>query len=125
MLYMSAIIPTGYLPQISLQAVQILLRKHNPRALLSDQALDVLVDIREFLAIPHAVQELLSSENTPTASLVLPAYAELIEILKGAREKLPRISHGIQAAINALETYMAYTRQTRAYALAMGRSIAL
>ncbi|OSD08725.1 hypothetical protein PYCCODRAFT_1356822 [Trametes coccinea BRFM310] len=102
-------------------AVQLLMSKHDPDALLSDKTLDVLSDIREFLAIPHAVQELLSAENTPTASLALPAYAELIDILKGAQEKLPRIRHGIQAAISALEEYMAYTRQTRVYALAMGK----
>ncbi|KAL7282477.1 hypothetical protein ACG7TL_003948 [Trametes sanguinea] len=100
-------------------AVQLLMRKHDTAALLSDKTLDVLQDIREFLAIPHAVQELLSAENTPTVSLVLPAYAELLEILRAAKSALPRISHGIQAAITALEEYMAYTRQTRVYALAM------
>ncbi|KAI8978312.1 hypothetical protein BD414DRAFT_516941 [Trametes punicea] len=100
-------------------AVQLLMRKYEPDALLSDKTLDVLSDIHEFLAIPHTVQELLSAENTPTASLALPAYAELIEILKGARVKLPKLAHGIQAAISALEEYMAYTRQTRVYALAM------
>ncbi|KAH9895281.1 ribonuclease H-like domain-containing protein, partial [Cubamyces lactineus] len=100
-------------------AVQLLMQKHDPDALLSDKTLQVLSDIREFLAIPHAVQELLSAEDTPTVSLALPAYANLIEILKGAQQKLPRISHGIQAAISALEEYMAYTRQTRVYALAM------
>ncbi|CDO72044.1 hypothetical protein BN946_scf184943.g79 [Trametes cinnabarina] len=100
-------------------AVQLLMRKHDTAALLSDKTLDVLQDIREFLAIPHAVQELLSAENTPTVSLVLPAYAALLEILRAAKAALPRISHGIQAAITALEEYMAYTWQTRVYALAM------
>ncbi|OSC99488.1 hypothetical protein PYCCODRAFT_1373005 [Trametes coccinea BRFM310] len=101
-------------------AVQLLMRKHDPDALLSDKTLDVLSDIREFLAIPHTVQELLSAEDTPTISLALPAYAELVDILKGARDKLPQLAHGIQAAISALEEYMAYARQTRVYALAMG-----
>ncbi|KAI0355006.1 hypothetical protein OH77DRAFT_1404202 [Trametes cingulata] len=100
-------------------AVQLLMRKHDPDALLSDKTLDVLADIREFLAIPHAVQELLSAENTPTASLVLQAYTELIDLLKHSQSTLPRIGHGIQAAISALQEYMAYTRQTRVYALAM------
>ncbi|KAI0365534.1 hypothetical protein BV20DRAFT_1038887 [Pilatotrama ljubarskyi] len=104
-------------------AVQLLMRKHDPDALLSDKTLDVLADIREFLAIPHAVQELLSAENAPTASLVLRAYTDLIDILKDARSALPRVGHGIQAAISALEEYMAYTRQTRVYALAMSKSI--
>ncbi|KAJ2973617.1 hypothetical protein NUW54_g12033 [Trametes sanguinea] len=85
-------------------AVQILMNKHDRDALLSDKQLDVLSDIREFLSIPPCS---------------LPAYTELIEILKGAKAKLPRIAHGIQAAISALEEYMAYTRQTRVYALAM------
>ncbi|KAI0363254.1 hypothetical protein BV20DRAFT_958674 [Pilatotrama ljubarskyi] len=104
-------------------AVQLLMQKHDPGALLSDKTLDVLADIREFLAIPHSVQELLSAENTPTASLVLRAYTELIDILKEAQSALPRISHGIQAAISALEEYMGYTRQTHVYALAMSTSL--
>ncbi|KAI0639810.1 hypothetical protein C8Q77DRAFT_1214245 [Trametes polyzona] len=103
--------------------VQLLMTKHDPGALLSDKTLDVLSDIREFLAIPHAVQELLSAENTPTASLALPAYAELVDILKAAQSKLPRIAHGLQAAVSALEEYMAYTRQTRVYALAMSKGL--
>lgn len=88
--------------------------------LLSAKELEVLQDIRQFLRAPHLVQELLSGEQTPTASRALPAYERLLDMLKLARAKYPKIAHGIDASILALEQYMRYTRQTRAYALAMG-----
>ncbi|KAJ2975727.1 hypothetical protein NUW54_g11681 [Trametes sanguinea] len=87
--------------------------------LLGATDLRVLEDIREFLLLPHLVQELLSAEQTPTASQALPAYERLLGLLKLAAKKHPKIAHGINASISALEQYMAYTRQTRVYALAM------
>ncbi|EIW65092.1 uncharacterized protein TRAVEDRAFT_33747 [Trametes versicolor FP-101664 SS1] len=90
--------------------------------LLSEKELDVLADVRGFLLIPHRVQELLSAEQTPTASMTLPAYEELLELLKLARSKYSKIAHGIEASISVLEQYLRYTRQTRVYALAMGMS---
>lgn len=88
--------------------------------LLSEKELDVLTDIRGFLLIPHRVQELLSGDQTPTASMVLPAYEELLDLLKLARSKYPKIAHAIDASVSVLEQYLRYTRQTRVYALAMG-----
>ncbi|OJT11323.1 hypothetical protein TRAPUB_12198 [Trametes pubescens] len=87
--------------------------------LLSATELQVLQDIRQFLRAPHLVQELLSGEQTPTASRALPAYEHLLDMLKLVRAKYPKIAHGIDASILVLEQYMRYTRQTRAYALAM------
>ncbi|CDO76288.1 hypothetical protein BN946_scf184917.g4 [Trametes cinnabarina] len=87
--------------------------------LLTPTELDVLEDIRGYLLIPHRVQELLSADQSPTASMVLPAYEELLDLLKLARSKYPKISHAIDASIAVLERYMGYTRQNRVYALAM------
>ncbi|OJT10844.1 hypothetical protein TRAPUB_12620 [Trametes pubescens] len=104
-------------------AVQNFMKKPNYEELachlLSEKELDVLVDIRGFLLIPHRVQELLSADQTPTASMTLPAYEELLELLKLARDKYSKIVHGIEASISVLEQYLRYTRQTRVYALAM------
>ncbi|KAJ2994371.1 hypothetical protein NUW54_g7561 [Trametes sanguinea] len=63
--------------------------------------------------------DLLSAEQTPTASMVLPAYEELLELLGLARLKYPKIGHAIDASKSVLEQYMRYTRQNRVYALAM------
>ena len=41
----------------------------------------VLSDICEFLAMPHAIQELISGEYTPTLCQVIPAYEELLQSL--------------------------------------------
>ena len=66
------------------------------------------------------MQEYLSSDNAPTAPWVLSAYTEMLDMLELAKVRYPKIQHAIQASILALKKYMAYTRQTRAYALAMG-----
>ncbi|KAG2356414.1 hypothetical protein BDR07DRAFT_1535488 [Suillus spraguei] len=41
--------------------------------------IDVLCNIHQVIEVPHMAQELLSSEQTPTLSMALPAY----EVLKG------------------------------------------
>ncbi|KII93741.1 hypothetical protein PLICRDRAFT_101142, partial [Plicaturopsis crispa FD-325 SS-3] len=81
--------------------------------------LEVLEDICIFLAIPHSVQELLSGQKTPTLSAVLPAYEELLEMLKLFRVQTPRLAHMADAAIAKIEEYVARSRKTKIYALAM------
>lgn len=90
--------------------------------LLTNPELDVLHDIRKFLWIPHLVQEALSGEQHPTASMVLPMYEQLLLMLQDAHRELPQIAHGIDASIAALERYMHKSRQTDVYALAMSES---
>ncbi|KAI0367559.1 hypothetical protein BV20DRAFT_913619, partial [Pilatotrama ljubarskyi] len=87
--------------------------------LLTATELRVLQDIQEFLHLPHLVQELLSAEETPTASRALLAYERLLSLLRLAQHTYPKIAHGISASIASLKEYMRYTHQTRAYALAM------
>ncbi|THU82979.1 hypothetical protein K435DRAFT_932053 [Dendrothele bispora CBS 962.96] len=81
---------------------------------------DVLNDIREFLSYPHAVQEELSGEQTPTLSQVLPLYEQLITNLTHAKEDLPKISHAIDATIEKLKEYVVRSRKNPVYILAMG-----
>ncbi|TRM55131.1 hypothetical protein BD626DRAFT_420481, partial [Schizophyllum amplum] len=89
---------------------------------LSKPQLDALRDIREFLLAPHLTQHCVAAQKTPTLSVVLPLYAKLIDTLKKFKLLLPKISHGIQAAIDKLEEYMEKSRHTQAYAAAMGES---
>ncbi len=91
--------------------------------LLTEAQLRVLRDIRNYLWVPHRVQELLSAEQHPTAAIVLPLYEHLLTQLKAVRTThLPQLAHAIDASIAALEKYMAESRKTSVYALAMGKS---
>jgi hypothetical protein len=107
-----------------LQAIEEFLMKpkHEDIAhhMLSDMALHILDDIRTFLRVPHIVQEIVSAEKTPTLSIVLPIYEKLIVMLKNIRSQLPEIAHAINASVEKLEEYLAYSRRTKIYALAMG-----
>ncbi len=74
--------------------------------------------------MPHRVQELLSAEQHPTAAMVLPLYEHLLTQLKTVRtDHLLQLAHGIDASIAALEKYMAESRKTSVYALAMGKIV--
>jgi hypothetical protein len=65
------------------------------------------------------VQELVSTEKTPTLPVVLPAYEKLLHLFKLMKPHLPNITHGIDAAIEKLSVYFARTQKTRIYALAL------
>ncbi|KAJ7790838.1 hypothetical protein B0H14DRAFT_2396133, partial [Mycena olivaceomarginata] len=82
--------------------------------------LRVLQDIRRFLEIFHLVQEIISAEKTPTLSVVLPLYEKLIVILNDLAKELGEISHAIKASVEKLEEYLAVSRRTKIYSLAMG-----
>ena len=73
---------------------------------LSETQRTVLDDIRQFLAIFDEVQQLLSSDQTPTLSLVIPVYEQLIGMLKNATSSLPNIAHAIEASIGKIQEYM-------------------
>jgi hypothetical protein len=95
---------------------------------IDDDQQEVLRDICEFLQIPHAVQELLSGEQTPTLSEVLPQYENLLVMLRDLRaiklcEKKPQISRAINEAMKKIEEYVRKSRRTRIYALAMSKFI--
>ncbi|KAJ6542330.1 hypothetical protein DFH09DRAFT_928851 [Mycena vulgaris] len=82
--------------------------------------LRVLGDIRRFLEVFHVVQEIVSAQKTPTLSMVLPLYENLIVMLKNLATDLDEISHAIKASIRKLEDYLSLSRRTRMYSLAMG-----
>ena len=49
---------------------------------ISDEEYDVIVDIRDFLWVFHDAQERLSHSKVPTLPLVLPAYDNVLTLLK-------------------------------------------
>ncbi|KAI5828857.1 hypothetical protein K523DRAFT_243539, partial [Schizophyllum commune Tattone D] len=61
------------------------------------------------------------AQKTPTLSVVLPLYAELIETLEAYKQQpgLKRIAHVYQASIDKLNEYLDKARTNRVYALAM------
>ncbi|KZV73488.1 hypothetical protein PENSPDRAFT_602738 [Peniophora sp. CONT] len=81
----------------------------------------VLDDIRHFLLYPHKVQELVSGEKTPTLSVVLPAYEELLSALRSASTsgRLIRLQKAVNVSIEKLETYLHKARRNPVYVLAM------
>lgn len=66
------------------------------------------------------VQELVSAEKTPTISHVLPMYEKLVVMLTDLKRDLPELSHAISETITKLEEYLAKSRKTKFYALAIG-----
>ncbi|EIW78981.1 hypothetical protein CONPUDRAFT_32096, partial [Coniophora puteana RWD-64-598 SS2] len=86
---------------------------------LSPADLRVLADIRTFLVVPHAAQELVSAQKTSTLSVVLPIYEELLDLLHMAAESLPLIAPAINRSIKKLQEYLTLSRKSRLYALAI------
>ncbi|KAJ7773758.1 hypothetical protein B0H14DRAFT_3095984 [Mycena olivaceomarginata] len=86
---------------------------------LNTPTLQILQDIRRFLEVAHVVQEIVSAEKTPTLSVVLPMYEQLIIMLKDLAKDLVFIAHGIKATIEKLEEYLAMSCRTKMYSLAM------
>ena len=87
---------------------------------------EVLGDICEFLAMPHATQELLLGEYTPTLCQVIPVYKELLQSLQElCLEKIdqdkPQIGWAIAASIKKIEDYISKAQKHRIYVIEMSR----
>ncbi|EIN06470.1 hypothetical protein PUNSTDRAFT_71957, partial [Punctularia strigosozonata HHB-11173 SS5] len=87
--------------------------------LLDEHERRVLRDIYLILRYPHAAQEILSAEKTPTLSLALPCYELLIDGWEDLRTQLPHLITYINVGISKLKEYLLYSRRSRIYALAM------
>ncbi|KAG2085831.1 uncharacterized protein F5147DRAFT_588771, partial [Suillus discolor] len=77
------------------------------------QALDVFKDI---LSVPHAFQQKLSSEKTPTLCDSIPSFEAMTD-------KYPDCAAVIQPGLDKLEAYRAHISCVPAYVLAMGESL--
>jgi len=81
--------------------------------------IDVLRDIHQIIELPHAAQELLATEQTPTLSMALPAYELLQTKWAELKTTIWELSHYIETGLNKLKNYIHEGRKTRIYALAM------
>ncbi|KAJ7604850.1 ribonuclease H-like domain-containing protein, partial [Roridomyces roridus] len=90
---------------------------------LSAATRKVLADIRDFLLLLHSVQEIVSAEKTPTLSIVLPIYEQLIQMLRDFAQQHPKLRVGINAAVKKINEYLGKSRRTQVYALAMSESL--
>jgi hypothetical protein len=90
---------------------------------LDDMDLQVLSDIRKFLNVFHTAQQIVSAEKTPTLSIVIPIYEQLISMLTDLKKHIPNLTHAINASIDKLKEYMEKARSTKMYVLAMCKSI--
>ncbi|KAM6490856.1 hypothetical protein JOM56_013650, partial [Amanita muscaria] len=66
----------------------------------------VLHDIRSILQIPHAAQELLSADKTPTLSQAIPAYEALVKAWLNLQQQLPELAHYIGVGIAKIQEYV-------------------
>lgn len=86
--------------------------------------LTLLKEIRQILLLFHQVQELLSSERTPTLSVVLPAYEfclkSLCDVVK--HNYYPHLNHALQEAIEKLDQYVKLARKNPVYGISMCKS---
>ncbi|KDQ06613.1 hypothetical protein BOTBODRAFT_91089, partial [Botryobasidium botryosum FD-172 SS1] len=87
--------------------------------ILSEIEQAILQDIRQILSVPHATQQLLSAEKTPTLSVALPAYEVMIDTWKSFIDVFPELAPAIQAGLDKLNEYVQRSRKTKLYALAM------
>jgi hypothetical protein len=90
--------------------------------LFDEMQYQVLHDIRSILQVPHAAQELLSAEKTPTLSQAIPAYEMVVQAWFDLQKVLPELAHYIGVGIAKIQEYVAKGRTSRVYALAMGKT---
>ena len=84
-----------------------------------------MYDISAILEPPHATQELLSAEETPTLAMALPAYELLLDAWRKLQPVIPELSYYIGVGIEKIEEYVAKARKSRVYALAMSKLLLL
>ncbi|KAI0660766.1 hypothetical protein C8Q70DRAFT_1044080 [Cubamyces menziesii] len=89
------------------------------RYLLTPNQLAVLTHIHQVFEVSHQAQQLVSSEKTPTLSLVLPAYELLIDSWRTLCQQYPELAPYISLGIAKVEEYINKSRRSRIYALAM------
>jgi hypothetical protein len=75
--------------------------------------------------VPHAFQQKLSSEKTPTLAYALPAFEAMISTWNGLQVQYPQMYDIIEAGISKLNEYRKLTELTPAYILSMRNFIAV
>ncbi|KAJ3557704.1 hypothetical protein NP233_g11674 [Leucocoprinus birnbaumii] len=80
---------------------------------------DTLEVYSKILAVPHAFQQVLSAEKTPTLCDVLPSFNTLIDTWRRLQLKFPAYRRVIEAGVAKLERYRDRTSAVPAYTLAI------
>ena len=75
-----------------------------------------------YMQVPHAFQQHLSYEKTPTPCNEIPSFEALRSKWEEHKTQHPKTAHLIQPGINKLADYQGRTRLVPAYMLAMGMS---
>ncbi|KAK0184537.1 ribonuclease H-like domain-containing protein [Armillaria mellea] len=91
------------------------LQKHQ----LSEDEWTVLNLFHEILRVPHAFQQHLSAEKTPTLCNALPSFSALILRWHLLKEKLPEMKVVISAGLKKLEEYFAKVVDIPVYIFSM------
>ncbi|THU80883.1 hypothetical protein K435DRAFT_694760, partial [Dendrothele bispora CBS 962.96] len=72
---------------------------------LEDSDWDTLDLYRRVLEVPHAFQQKLSAEKTPTLSGAIPSFEAIIARWKALQNEIPVMRRLVQAGIDKLESY--------------------
>ncbi|KZT28411.1 hypothetical protein NEOLEDRAFT_1035922, partial [Neolentinus lepideus HHB14362 ss-1] len=86
---------------------------------LSDVEWDTLEAYKKILAVPHAFQQRLSSEKTPTLCDVVPSFEAMLWVWQRQKLELPDMACVIDAGMMKLESYRNRSEVVPAYVLAM------
>lgn len=76
------------------------------------------------LKVPHAFQQHLSHEKTPTLCNAIPAFEAMTTVWEQHQHDHPETAHIVQKGLDKLEEYRDRTDLVPAYVLAMGESLA-
>ena len=71
------------------------------------------------LQVPHAFQQRLSSESTPTLCDAIPSFERMLKVWEEDQIKHPETAGIVQAGIDKLEDYSERIDSIPAYVLAM------
>ena len=69
--------------------------------------------------VPHAFQQKLSSEKTPTLCEALPSFQRMITTWEQYKQDMPEYAQIIEAGLSKLQTYFNLAIQVPAYQLAI------
>jgi hypothetical protein len=72
------------------------------------------------IQIPHAFQQIMSHEKTPTLCHALPAFEAMTVKWAEHQDNFPETSRIVEKGLDKLLEYSACTQQVPAYVLAMG-----
>ncbi|KAH6906874.1 ribonuclease H-like domain-containing protein [Coprinopsis sp. MPI-PUGE-AT-0042] len=86
---------------------------------LDDAEWSLLQEYSDILKVPHAFQQVLSSEKTPTLHHALPCFQAMVAKWKAMANEKPLFADIINAGIEKLEEYMEVIAEVPAYTLAI------